>query len=77
MGRIENFNFNHDTELTNFKDKVRRVINFGKYSIPEVLVPPTWAAEPGESVLLVPSSGGMTQYIYHGSAWYSTWSISF
>jgi len=77
MGRIQDFNFHDNVPLRSFKDVVRRIINFGKYSIPEVSTPPSWSAEPGEAVLLVPSSGGMTQYIYHGSAWYSTWSISF
>src|SRR3990167_8296794 len=33
MGRLEDFNFSHDSELRNFKDKLRRIINFGKYAI--------------------------------------------
>lgn len=76
MGRIDDFNFHHDTELTNFKDQVRRIINFGKYAIPVVTSLPDWAAQPGETVLYRPSSGGTTQYFYAGSAWISSWSVT-
>ena len=76
MGRIEDFNFHDDINLRTFKDRIRRIVNFGKYSIPIIDILPTWAAEPGEFVLYQPSSGGTTWYVYYGSAWVSHYSSS-
>ena len=74
MGRLNDYNFSHDTELTNFKDGIRRIFNFGKYSIPIVTALPDWAAQPGEFVLYQPATGGTTWYVYYGSAWVSHYS---
>lgn len=74
MGRIDDYFFN-DRELNDFKDQIRDLINFGKVATQIVTTAPDWAAQPGERVLLRPVSGGMTEYIYAGSAWTSTWSI--
>ena len=75
MGRIDDYFF-EDSEMRNFKDQVRRITNFGKYSIPIVISVPSWAAQPGETVLFRPASGGTTQYFYAGSAWISGWSVT-
>jgi len=75
MGRLDNYNFNHDPELNNFKDAVRRIINFGKYATTVLTIPPDWSAQPGERVLVAPSSGGTTEYVYISSAWFAAWSI--
>ena len=63
------------TEAENFKEDISAIINFGKYSIPLVVSPPSWAARPGEFVLYTPASGGTTQYFYKDSAWVSSWSV--
>ena len=76
MARLQDYNFSHDIELTNFKDSLRRIINFGKYATPLVTSLPDWAAQPGEEVIYRPSSGGTTSYRYLNSAWVSTWSIT-
>ena len=76
MGRIPNFDLSDNIELSNFKDEVRRIINFGKYARQVVTTVPTWAAEPGEAVLFRPTSGGTTEYFYAGSAWISGWSVT-
>ena len=75
MGRLDNYNFNHDIELNNFKDAVRRIINFGKYATPVITVPPDWSGQPGETVFLRPTTGGTTFYLYAGSAWTALLSV--
>lgn len=75
MGRIPDYRID-EIELRNFKDSVRRIVNFGKYAIPIVDSVPTWDGDPGEFVLYQPSSGGTTWYVYYGSAWVSHYSSS-
>jgi len=65
-----------DLETLNFADRVREVINFGKYQIPVVTSVPAWQGSLGEFVLYRPTSGGTTQYFYAGTAWVSTWSVT-
>ena len=74
MSRLNDYDFHDELELQTFKDELRRIINFGKYSIPIITSLPTWAAEPGEFVLFQPASGGTTWYVYYGSAWVSHYS---
>ena len=71
--RIDDYSFK-DREMEDFKNQVRELLNFGKYSTPIVTTLPSWSARPGEFVLFQPVSGGTTQYNYYGSAWVSSWS---
>ena len=71
--RIDDFTFK-DREIDDFKNQVRELLNFGKYSIPIISTLPTWAARPGEFVLFTAASGGTTWYVYYGSAWVSHYS---
>ena len=65
-----------DTELREFVDKVRELLNYGKYQYSVTTSLPGWVGLTGEQVLYRPTSGGTTQYVYLGTAWISTWSIS-
>lgn len=63
-------------DLENFRDEITNLLNYGKYAIPVITSLPNWAAQPGETVLYRPASGGTTQYFYAGSAWISSWSVT-
>ena len=76
MAKLIDYDLSEDVEISNFKDAVRNLINFGKYAMQVVTALPSWAAEPGEAVLFRPSSGGTTMYFYAGSAWISSWSVT-
>ena len=62
-------------ELENFRDEVTNLLNYGNQATTVVTALPSWRANPGQRVLFRPSSGGMTEYVYASSAWFSTWSI--
>jgi hypothetical protein len=75
--KIEPYSFaNISTELENFRDTVTNVWNFGKYQIPFITSAPSWSGQIGEAVILAPSTGGHTQYVWFGTAWVSTWSVT-
>lgn len=73
MAKVEDFNFQYDLQLQEFKDRVRSIINDGKFQYQVVKSPPTWTGKIGESVLLMPDSGGTCYYYFHGTAWVSGW----
>ena len=75
MGKVGEYNIK-DIETRNFYDTVRDIINFGKYQKPFITSLPDWTGGVGETVIYRPDSGGTTQYIYLGTAWVSTWSIT-
>ena len=50
-------------ELSDFKDDVTSIVNFGKYSFQVVKTPPTWAARNGESVFYFLDN--TTRYYYY------------
>jgi len=54
-----------------FRFEVTTIWNTGKYPIPFLTAgTPTWKAQPGETVIFRPSSGGMSQFVYvQASAW--------
>ena len=74
MGKLGDYNFTSDIQLQDFKDELRNLWNFGKYQVPVVTTPPSWAGQKGEEVLYMPTSGGTTKYYYHGTAWVGEWS---
>ena len=56
--------------LEQFRYEVTNNWNYGKYPFPIVTAStPTWDAQPGETVLYYPSTGGFAMYIYNNSAW--------
>ena len=63
-------------DLENFRDEVTNLLNYGKFAPLIVTSLPNWSAQPGESVVFAPASGGHTAYYYFNSAWVSTWSVS-
>lgn len=63
-------------DLEQFRDETTNLLNSGKYAIPIVTALPNWNAQPGETVLFFPASGGTTQYFYKNSAWVSSWSVT-
>lgn len=60
-----------DLALENFRNSVNTVWNYGKYPFPIVTAStPTWKAQPGESVIYSPASGGLSLFVYvQASAW--------
>lgn len=60
-----------DIQLENFRNSVTTQWNYGKYPFQIVTTgTPTWKAQPGESVLYRPASGGMSLFTYvQASAW--------
>jgi hypothetical protein len=71
--KLNDFNFADNNQLQELKDEIRDIINLGKYQMPVVVTPPGWSGQVGESVLLMPSTGGTTMYYWHGTAWVSGW----
>lgn len=71
--KLNDYNFMYDLQLQQFKDELRDLINNGKYQMPIISIPPSWSGQKGESVLLMPTSGGTTMYYWHGTAWVSAW----
>ncbi len=63
-------------DLEQFRDELSNAWNYGKYPIPLVVTAPSWNAQPGETVLFTPASGGTTMYFYKNSAWISSWSVT-
>lgn len=63
-------------ELENFREEITNLINNSKYGIAIITGTPTWRADPGQTVLFRPASGGTTMYFYAGSAWISSWSVT-
>lgn len=63
-------------ELEQFRDELTNAWNYGKYAVPIISSLPSWRAQPGESIVFAPASGGHTLYMYFNSAWVSTWSIT-
>jgi len=63
-------------ELEQFRDEATILINNGKYSSPTITSAPTWAANKGETVWVMPSSGGTTQYVYRNTAWVAVFSVT-
>lgn len=77
MGKLSPYTFGQiSPDLENFRDELTNLINYGKYAIPTITTLPTWRAQPGETVLYFPASGGTTQYFYKNSAWVSSWSVT-
>lgn len=77
MGKIAPYSLGKvSLELEQFRDDVTNKWNLGKYQIPIVTSLPSWSAQPGETVLFFPASGGTTQYFYKNSAWVSSWSVT-
>jgi len=64
------------TELENFRDTVSNVWNYGKYQVTFITSLPTWVGQVGEAVVFNASTGGHTQYMWFGTAWVSTWSVT-
>lgn len=60
-----------DVQLKDFGNSVTTQWNYGKYPFPFITTgTPTWRAQPGESVLYRPASGGMSLFVYvSNSAW--------
>ena len=73
MAKLDDWNFQYDLQLQEFKDKVREIVNNGKFQTQVVTAPPTWSGKIGEAVLLMPATGGTTYYYFHGTAWVSGW----
>ena len=74
--KISPYSFgNISIDLEQWRDELTNAWNNGKYAYPIVTAPPTWNAQPGESVLFYAASGGTTQYFYKNSAWVSSWSV--
>ena len=77
MGKLSPYSFDAiSPDLENFRDEITNLLNYGKYAIPVVTSPPSWNAQPGETVLFFASSGGTTMYFYKNSAWISSWSVT-
>lgn len=71
--KIPNYHFDsNDLQLENFRNSVTTFWNYGKYAIPIITTgTPTWrTAQPGETVIYRPTSGGMSQFVWvQASAW--------
>ena len=65
-----------DVEILDFIDKIRNVLNYGKYQIPVIDFLPNWEGKIGEFVIFQPTSAGHTQYVFINTAWVSTWSVT-
>jgi len=77
MGKLSDYPLSKiSADLENFRVELLNIINYGKYAIPVITSLPSWKAQPGETVLFEPASGGTTQYFYKNSAWVSSWSVT-
>ena len=63
-------------DLEQFRDEVTNLLNDGKYASSVSTVTPTWTGNKGETVWVMPSSGGTTQWVYRNTAWVSLVSVT-
>ena len=75
--KLPGYNFGRiDTELEEWRDLVTTVLNLGKYQIPTVTTAPTWTGAKGETVYVMPDSGGTTWYVMRNTAWVALLSVT-
>ena len=68
--KLPGYNFgNINQELEDFRDQLTTIINLGKVQLSTVTSAPTWAGNKGESVYVMPDSGGTTLWIQRNTAW--------
>ena len=77
MGKISPYQLGSvSIELEQFRDDVTNLVNLGKFSYPTITTVPTWAANKGEGVYVMPASGGTTFYVYRNTAWVALISVT-
>ncbi len=75
--KLPGYNFGYlSEELEEFRDLLTSIINLGKYQSSTVTTAPTWPGNKGESVYVMPASGGTTQYVMRNTAWVAVWSVT-
>lgn len=77
MGKVSPYSLgNISVELEQFRDEATNLINLGKFSYPTITSAPTWSANKGEGVYVMPASGGTSFYVYRNTAWVAAWSVT-
>ena len=77
MGKVAPYNLGKvSVELEQFRDEITTLINNGKYSYPTTTSVPTWSANKGEGVYVMPASGGTTFWVYRNTAWVALVSVT-
>ena len=75
--KLPGYNFgNIDQELEDWRDQLTTIINLGKIQLSTVTSAPTWSGNKGESVYVMPTSGGTTLYVMRNTAWVAAWSVT-
>ena len=77
MGKLSPYSLGQiSQELEQFRDDMTNLWNLGKYQYPALTTAPSWTANKGEGVCVMPTSGGTTFYVYRNTAWVAAWSVT-
>ena len=78
MGKIDPYQLaSISIELEQFRDDVTNIINLGKFSYATLdSGSPSWSANKGEAVFVMPASGGTSFWFYRNTAWVVGWSVT-
>src|SRR3990167_5266873 len=78
VGKISPYSLGQiSPELEQFRDEITNLFNLGKYASAVLNSgAPTWTANKGETVWVMPSSGGTTQYVFRNTAWVALVSVT-
>lgn len=73
MGKIDDVELKgYSQELLDFKDDLINVINYGKYQNASTKSTPSWTGTLGETMYVVPDTGGISTWVWVGTAWLAT-----
>jgi len=78
MGKMSPYSLGQiSPELEQFRDEITNLWNLGKYASAILdSGAPDWSAVKGETVWVMPSSGGTTQWVYRNTAWVALVSVT-